>query len=170
YVIDKRSTAPCKTSCPAGTNVQGYVQMVKTGNYQQALNIIMERLPLPGVLGRVCPHPCETDCRRALVDSPVSIRDLKRFAADNAKFEDVPRPYAEEIDKKIAVIGSGPAGLTVAYYLRLKGFKVTIFESMDKTGGMLRTGIPDYRLPPAILDQEIDNIISTGVELKTGAA
>ncbi|MDM8540275.1 FAD-dependent oxidoreductase [Desulfococcaceae bacterium HSG9] len=170
YAIDKKSTAPCRTSCPAGTNVQGYVQMVKIGNYQQALNIIMERLPLPGVLGRVCPHPCETDCRRALVDSPVSIRDLKRFAADNAKLEDVPRPETEEIDKQIAVIGSGPAGLTVAYYLWLKGFKVTVFESMEKPGGMLRTGIPDYRLPPAILDQEIDNIISTGIALKTGMA
>ncbi|MBW1893958.1 MAG: NAD(P)-binding protein, partial [Deltaproteobacteria bacterium] len=136
YVIDKRSTAPCRTSCPAGTNVQGYVQMVKTGNYQQALNIIMERLPLPGVLGRVCPHPCESDCRRALVDSPVLIRDLKRFAADNAKLEDVPCPEVKEIDKQIAVIGSGPAGLTVAYYLRLKGFKITIFEAMEKPGGM----------------------------------
>jgi heterodisulfide reductase subunit A len=168
YVIDKRTTAPCRTSCPAGTNVQGYVQMVKTGNYQQALNIIMERLPLPGVLGRVCPHPCETDCRRALVDSPVSIRDLKRFAADNARLEDVPLPEVDEIDQKIAVIGSGPVGLTVAYYLRRKGFKVSIFESMEKPGGMLRTGIPDYRLPPAILDQEIDHILSTGVTLKTG--
>ena len=170
YVIDKRTTAPCRTSCPAGTNVQGYVQMVKIGNYQQALNIIMERLPLPGVLGRVCPHPCETDCRRALVDSAVSIRDLKRFAADHARLEDVPLPEVEEIDKKIAVIGSGPVGLTVAYYLRRKGFKVCIFESMEKPGGMLRTGIPDYRLPPAILDQEIGHILSTGVTLKTGMA
>ena len=167
YVIDKRTTSPCKTSCPAQTNVQGYVQMVKAGNYQQALNIIMERLPLPGVLGRVCPHPCETDCRRALIDSSVSIRDLKRFAADNGKFEDVPRPEVKEIDKHIAVIGSGPAGLTVAYYLRLKGFKVTIFEGMEKPGGMLRTGIPDYRLPPFILDKEINNILSTGIKLKT---
>ncbi len=170
YVIDKRTTAPCRTSCPAGTNVQGYVQMVKVGNYQQALNIIMERLPLPGVLGRVCPHPCESDCRRALVESAVSIRDLKRFAADHASLEDVPLPQAEEIDKKIAIIGSGPAGLTVAYYLRRKGFKISMFESMEKPGGMLRTGIPDYRLPPAILDQEINHILSTGVELKTGVA
>ncbi len=168
YVIDKRTIAPCRTSCPAGTNVQGYVQMVKMGNYQQALNIIMERLPLPGVLGRVCPHPCESDCRRALKDSAVSIRDLKRFAADHGRLADVPLPQVDEIDKKIAVIGSGPAGLTVAYYLRRKGFQVSIFESMEKPGGMLRTGIPDYRLPPAILDQEIDHILSTGIELKTG--
>jgi heterodisulfide reductase subunit A len=170
YVIDKKTTAPCRTSCPAGTNVQGYVQMVKTGNYQQALNIIMERLPLPGVLGRVCPHPCEADCRRAQVDSAVSIRDLKRFAADHARLEDVPMPQVEEIDKKIAVIGSGPVGLTVAYYLRRKGFQISMFESMEKPGGMLRTGIPDYRLPPSILDQEINHILSKGVELKTGVA
>lgn len=170
FTIDKKSTAPCRISCPAGTNVQGYVQMVKAGQYQQALNIIMERLPLPGVLGRVCPHPCENECRRSLIDSPVSIRDLKRFAADNAKLEDVPLPEVEERDEKIAVIGSGPAGLTVAYYLRLKGFKVTVYEAMEKPGGMLRTGIPDYRLPPEILDQEIDHILSTGIELKIGMA
>jgi heterodisulfide reductase subunit A len=170
YTIDKMSTAPCTTSCPAGTNVHGYVQMVKVGNYQQALNIIMERLPLPGVLGRVCPHPCENECRRSLIDSPISIRELKRFAADNARLEDVPLPEVEERDEKIAVIGSGPAGLTVAYYLRLKGFQVTVYEALEKPGGMLRTGIPDYRLPPKILDQEIDHILSTGIELKTGMA
>jgi heterodisulfide reductase subunit A2 len=170
FCIEKKDPAPCVTTCPAGLNVQGYVQMVKAGKYQQALNIIMKRIPLPGVLGRICPHPCETDCRRALVDSPVSIRNLKRFAADNAKLEDVPRPEVEEIDKQIAIIGSGPAGLTVAYYLRLKGYKVTIFEAMEKPGGMLRCGIPDFRLPQEILDQEIGNIISTGVELKTDMA
>ncbi len=168
YTIDKLSTAPCTTSCPAGTNVHAYVQLVRVGNYQQALNVIMERLPLPGVLGRVCPHPCENDCRRSLIDAPISIRELKRFAADNAKLEDVPLPEVEQREEKIAVIGSGPAGLTVAYYLRLKGFKVTIFEALEKPGGMLRTGIPDYRLPPEILDQEIDHILSTGIELKTG--
>jgi len=168
FCIEKKDQAPCRISCPAGTNVQGYVQMVKAGNYQKALNIIMERLPLPGVLGRVCPHPCEADCRRGLVDSPVSIRDLKRFAADHARLEDVPIAEVEDIDQKIAVIGSGPVGLTVAYYLRRKGYKITIFESMEKPGGMLRTGIPDYRLPPAILDQEINHILSTGVTLETG--
>ncbi|MFO7884615.1 MAG: NAD(P)-binding protein [Desulfobacteraceae bacterium] len=167
YVIDKRSTPPCKLACPAGTNVQGYVQMVKVGNYQQALNLMMERLPLPGVLGRVCPHPCEYECRRAQIDAPVAIRDLKRFAADHANLEDVPLPQVPEIDQKIAVIGSGPAGLTVAYYLRRKGYQVSMFESMEKPGGMLRSGIPDYRLPPAILDREIEHILSTGIALET---
>jgi heterodisulfide reductase subunit A2 len=170
YTIDKKTTAPCRTSCPAGTNVQGYVQMVKIGNYQRALDIIMERIPLPGTLGRVCPHPCENDCRRGEIDSPIAIRDLKRFAADKGDLQKVPIPVVVESDRKIAVIGSGPAGLTVAYYLKLKGFKVTIFEKMEKPGGMLRTGIPDYRLPSAILDQEIDYLLSTGIELKTGVS
>jgi len=167
YTIDKKTPAPCRTSCPAGTNVQGYVQMVKVGDYQRALDIIMERLPLPGTLGRVCPHPCEDACRRGEVDAPVSIRDLKRFAADKGDLNKVPFPNVIESDKKVAVIGSGPAGLTVAYYLRRKGFKITMFEKTEITGGMLRTGIPDYRLPPSILDEEIDFLLSTGIELKT---
>ena len=170
FAIDKKSTPPCRTACPAGTNVQGYVQMVKQGKYQEALNIIMERLPLPGVLGRVCPHPCETACRRALIDDPISIRNLKRVAADHGDLTQRVLPQVPEKDDPIAVVGSGPAGLTVAYYLRLKGYPVTIFEAMDHPGGMLRTGIPDYRLPPEVLDREIDHILSTGITLKTGEA
>ncbi len=168
YAIDKRAVAPCRTACPAGTNVQGYVQMVKMGKFQEALNIIMERLPLPGVLGRVCPHPCEADCRRQQVDSPVSIRELKRSAADRGRLSEVPLPEVPQRKEQVAVIGSGPAGLTAAYYLRLKGFQVTLFEAMEEPGGMLRTGIPDYRLPPAVLDEEISHILSTGIILKTG--
>ena len=167
FAIDKKSTPPCRTSCPAGTNVQGYVQMVKQGKYQEALSIIMERLPLPGVLGRVCPHPCEAACRRALIDDPISIRNLKRVAADHGDLTKLTLPNVPAKNDAIAVVGSGPAGLTVAYYLRKKGYPVTIFEAMDKPGGMLRTGIPDYRLPPEILDQEIDHILSMGITLKT---
>ncbi len=167
FAIDKRAIPPCRTACPAGTNVQGYVQMVKIGNYQQALNLIMERLPLPGVLGRVCPHPCENECRRALVDSAVSIRDLKRVAADRGDLSKVPVAVEEEKEQRVAVVGSGPAGLTVAYYLRQKGFKVTLFEAREKPGGMLRWGIPDYRLPPLVLDREIDHILSIGIGLET---
>ncbi len=170
YCIDKRAVAPCRFACPAGTNVQGYVQMVKEGKYQEALNIIMERLPLPGTLGRVCPHMCENECRRAQIDSPVSIRALKRFAADHAALSDVPFEMEDPKDQRVAVVGSGPAGLTVAYYLRRKGYDITLFEALEKAGGMLRTGIPDYRLPPEVLDEEIDHIVSKGIELKTGTA
>lgn len=166
FCIDKKKRAPCVTTCPAGVNVQGYVQMIGQGKYKEALGLIMERLPLPGVLGRVCPHPCESRCRRAEVDSPVAIRDLKRFAADQVELEDLPKPVIEERPERVAIVGGGPAGLTAAYYLRRKGYRVTVFEAADRLGGMLRLGIPDYRLPPAILDREIDHIISLGIETR----
>ena len=168
YLIDKHDRAPCVTTCPAGTNVQGYVALVKTGRYTEAVKLIMERLPLPGTLGRVCPAPCEKMCRRAEVDSAVAIRELKRFAADQVDLSQLRLPPIEDRQQKIAVIGSGPAGLTVAYYLRLKGYRITIYEALDQPGGMLRVGIPDYRLPPDILDGEIDFILRHGIELKTG--
>ena len=166
FCIDKKDRAPCVTACPAGINVQGYVQMIGQGKYTEAVQLIMERLPLPGVLGRVCPHPCESQCRRAEVDSPVSIRNLKRFAADQVDISSLPKPNIEDRPEKIAVVGGGPAGLTAAYYLRLKGYQITLFESMPKLGGMLRLGIPDYRLPQDILDKEIDNILDLGIETR----
>ena len=168
FCIDKRNRAPCVVTCPAGINVQGYVQLISQGKYQEAIQLIMERLPLPGVLGRVCPHPCESDCRRAEVDTSIAIRDLKRFAADQVDLDELPLPEIEDRPEKVAVVGSGPAGLTVAYYLRLKGFQVKIFEVLDKLGGMLRTGIPDFRLPPDTLDKEINHILRLGVETRTG--
>jgi len=168
YCIDKMDRAPCVQACPAHVNVQGYVQMIKMGKYEEAVKLIMEKLPLPGVLGRVCPHPCETECRRKEVDSAVAIRDLKRFAADQVDMDALPIPVIEEKDEKVAVIGSGPAGLTVAYDLRRDGYQVTVFEALDRPGGMLRVGIPDYRLPPEVLDKEINYIVRMGVEIKTG--
>ena len=168
FCIDKKDRAPCVVSCPAGVNIQGYVQLIGQGKYKEAVELIMQRLPLPGILGRVCPHPCEGDCRRALVDKPIAIRDLKRFAADQVDLDMLPLPEIQDRPEKIAVVGSGPAGLTVAYYSRLKGFQVTIFEALDKLGGMLRVGIPDYRLPPAILDKEINHILRLGVQTRTG--
>ena len=168
FNIEKMDRAPCRTACPAGINVQGYVQLIKQGKYREAVALIRERLPLPGVLGRVCPHPCEAACRRAEVDSPVSIRDLKRFAADQVAGEDPPRPEIVDRPEKIAVVGSGPAGLTAAYYLRLKGYQVTIIEALDRLGGMLRVGIPDYRLPAAVLDAEINQILALGITVETG--
>ncbi len=169
FAIEKKDRAPCGKGCPAGVNVQGYVQLIGEGKYREAVQLILERIPLPGVLGRVCPHPCETSCRRADVDSPVSIRELKRFAADRVDFAALSKPEIEDRNEKVAVVGSGPAGLAVAYYLRLKGYRVTIFEAMPVLGGMLRTGIPDYRLPPEVLDREIGHIVGTGVEVRTGA-
>ena len=168
YCIDKYDRAPCVQTCPAGTNVQGYVALVKVGRYREAVKLIMEKIPLPGTLGRICPAPCEKACRRTETDSAVSIRNLKRFAADRVDLSGLPLPEIKERPEKIAVIGSGPAGLTVAYYLRLKGYRVTIIEALDRPGGMLRVGIPDYRLPPAVLDNEINYILSHGIVLKTG--
>jgi len=168
YCIEpKYDRPPCVQTCPAGTNVQGYVALVKSGRYEEAVKLIMERLPLPGTLGRVCPAPCEQVCRRAEVDSAVAIRDLKRFAADQVDLSALPLPEIEDRPEKVAVVGSGPAGLAVAYYLRLKGYQITIFEALPVLGGMLRVGIPDYRLPPEVLDGEIQNILRLGVETQT---
>ena len=168
FAIEKKDRAPCVLACPAGINVQGYVQLVGQGKYEEAIRLILERLPLPGVLGRVCPHPCEIQCRRAQVDQAVSIRELKRTAADRVDLSALPRPDIEERPERVAIVGSGPAGLTAAYYLRLKGYAVTIFEALPRLGGMLRVGIPDYRLPPEVLDREIDFILGLGVETRTG--
>ncbi len=168
FTIDKKDRAPCTTTCPAGINVQGYVQLIGQGKYREAVELILKRLPLPGVLGRVCPHPCETQCRRREVDAPLAIRELKRFAADQVSPEDLPIPEIEDRPERVAVVGSGPAGLTVAYDLRLKGFQVTLFEALPVLGGMLRVGIPDYRLPPGILDREINYLLRHGIDARTG--
>ncbi len=167
YAIQKCDKAPCRLACPAGLNVQAYVQMVREGKYEAALKIIMEDLPLPGVLGRICPHGCEDACRRCEVDDPVAIRDLKRLAAD--QFD----PRAVKIDclpprkERVAIVGSGPAGLSAAYHLARKGVLSTIYEALPEAGGMLRVGIPAHRLPREILDREIEVITKLGVEIKT---
>lgn len=159
---------PCVLACPAGTNCQGYIKKIAEGDDREAVRIIKEKLPLPASIGRVCPHPCESECRRALVEDPMSIAFLKYFAADNDLNSE--NPYKPEIcestGKTVAVIGGGPAGLTAAYFLSTKGHKVTIFDAMPKMGGMLRYGIPEYRLPKAVLDKEIALIADLGVEMK----
>ncbi len=165
WAIEKTDTAPCRLTCPAGLNVQGYVQMVKQGKYRQALEIIMEQLPLPGVLGRICPHECEDACRRCQVEAPVAIRDLKRLAADQFDPRDVKISCDPKIGKKVAIIGSGPAGLSCGFHLAKKGVNAVIFEALPKPGGMLRVGIPDHRLPPAVLDKDIDVITNLGVSI-----
>lgn len=159
---------PCSLNCPAGTDCQGYVKLISEGKFREATELVKERVPLPASIGRVCPHPCEKACRRALVEEPISIAFLKAFAAD----EDLKsgNKFIPEVSpatgKTVGIIGGGPAGLTAAYFLAVRGHKVTIYDAMDKMGGMLRYGIPQYRLPKEVLDMEIDTIASLGVEMK----
>lgn len=152
--------APCKLNCPAETDCQGYVGLVADGEFEEAYKLIMNRIPLPSSIGRVCPHPCEDACRRSLVDgekNPISIANIKRFAGDY-NVENV--NYIPEIEpntnKSVAIIGAGPFGLSAAYFLRLKGHDVTVYEAMPKAGGMMRYGIPEYRLPGQVIDSEIE--------------
>jgi heterodisulfide reductase subunit A-like polyferredoxin len=170
FAVQKADTAPCRLACPAGLNVQGYVQMVQQGKYKQALQIIMEELPLPGVLGRICPQPCEDSCRRCDVDVAVAIRNLKRLAADKFDPRDIEIRCLSKREEKVAIVGSGPAGLSAAYHLARKGIQSTIFEALPEIGGMLRVGIPSHRLPREILDQEIEIITNLGVEIKTNTS
>ena len=160
---------PCVLACPAQTDCQGYVGLIANGEYGAALELVKDKIPLPASLGRVCPHPCETECRRGLIDEPITIQMLKRFVAD-ADFLDT-EVFLPECDpatgKSVAIIGGGPMGLSAAYFLRQMGHAVTIFESMPKAGGMLRYGIPEYRLPKEVLDMEIATIQQMGVEILT---
>ena len=160
---------PCVLACPAQTDCQGYVGLIANGEYEAALELIKDKIPLPASLGRVCPHPCEEKCRRGLIDEPVSIQQLKRFAADmDLESDEVFIPECEEdTGKSVAIIGGGPMGLSAAYFLRQMGHAVTIFESMPKAGGMLRYGIPEYRLPKEVLDEEIYTIERMGVDIIT---
>ncbi len=161
--------APCSKACPAGTDCQGYVGLVANGEFEKANELIKDRIPLPASIGRVCPHPCEDECRRGLIDEPISIAAVKRFAGDYdlmAEENYVPE-CAEPTGKTVAIIGGGPMGLSAAYFLRQKGHDVTIFDAMPKLGGMLRYGIPEYRLPKDVLDAEIDIIREMGVDMVT---
>ncbi|MDO4485316.1 MAG: FAD-dependent oxidoreductase [Bacillota bacterium] len=160
---------PCVLACPAQTDCQGYVGLIANGEYEAALELVKDKIPLPASLGRVCPHPCEDKCRRGFIDEPVSIQWLKRFAADQDLMNE--EAFIPECDpdtgKRVAVIGGGPMGLSAAYFLKQKGHDVTVFEAMPKAGGMLRYGIPEYRLPKAVLDEEIAIIEQMGVEIVT---
>jgi NADPH-dependent glutamate synthase beta subunit-like oxidoreductase len=159
----------CKNACPAHIDVPGYLRMCARGKRDEANAIIREKVPFPGVLGRVCIHPCEDVCRRGEVNEAISICALKRYAADGEKglWKKESRIEADS-GKNIAIVGAGPAGLTAAFYLRKKGHGVTIFETAQAAGGMMRYGIPEYRLPAEILDREINAILELGIDLKTG--
>lgn len=161
--------AKCVNACPIGQDVPGYLSLVGEGRYEEALSLIYQTNPLPGVCGRVCAHPCTAVCVRGQTDEALNIPKIKRFAVDMAKKKGftIKIEKAEAKEEKVAIIGSGPAGLAAAYSLALMGYQPTIFEELPQLGGMLRYGIPAYRLPRDILDQEIDFILSTGVETKT---
>jgi NADPH-dependent glutamate synthase beta subunit-like oxidoreductase len=161
---------PCRAACPAMTDVPRYVRLIAQGKYAEATAVVRERAPLPTVLGYVCPHPCEDACRRAKINAPISICALKRFAAENDNGlwkQSLQKPTPT--GKRIAVIGSGPAGLTAAYFLTRRGHAVTVFEAASEAGGMMRYGIPTFRLPREILDRDIAEIAAQGVEIKTNA-
>ncbi len=158
--------APCTLACPANTDCQGYVGLIANGEYKKATEVIKEALPLPASIGRICPHPCEKACRRQIIEEPISIAQLKFFAADKDLAGDTYIPeIAADTGKTVAIIGGGPGGLSAAYFLRRKGHSVKIYDKMPKMGGMLRYGIPQYRLPKNVLDKEIALIENMGVEL-----
>ncbi len=163
---DGDCVAPCQLNCPARTDCQGYVGLIANGEYDSAIKIIKNKIPLPASIGRVCPHPCEKACRRKNVEEPINIAQLKAFAADiDLNKESYLPDVMVRTGKKVAIIGGGPAGLTVAYYLNIMGHSVTVYDMMDKMGGMLRYGIPQYRLPKEVLDKEIAIIEKSGVKL-----
>jgi NADPH-dependent glutamate synthase beta subunit-like oxidoreductase/NAD-dependent dihydropyrimidine dehydrogenase PreA subunit len=177
FLVTKKGTSPCKNTCPAETSAQGYIALIQAGRYQEALQVIKEYNPFPATVGRVCNHPCEENCNRGKLDSPVAICALKRFVADwvyehsaesGGKKEEKPSLEAgvERPRASVAIVGSGPAGLSCAHHLARMGYQITIFEALPAAGGMMRVGIPSYRLPRDVLQREIDDILSLGVELR----
>jgi len=168
-VVDKHGYPPCRVACPAGVNAQGYIALISQGKFKEALEVVRRTMPFAGVIGRVCTHPCQLDCERGKVDESMSIRTLKRFIADyelkvgRERVAPIERTKAE----RVAIVGSGPAGLACAYDLVRRGYPVTVFEAMPMAGGLLRYGIPEYRLPKKVLDNEIDYIRELGVEIRT---
>lgn len=167
----RKALIPCRYACPAEIDIPRYLRFIRQKDYAAAVAVIREKVPFPWVLGHVCPHPCEDVCRRGLVNQAIAIRDLKRYAVehDGLKLWETNRNIHPPTGRKVAIIGSGPAGLTTAYYLAILGHNVTVFESMPEAGGMMRYGIPSYRLPREVLDSEIEAVRSTGVEIRTGA-
>ena len=166
--VEQWGTAPCKAGCPAHISIQGFVNAIGEGRYDEGLKIIKEEMPFPGICGRVCPHPCEADCNRGKVDKPIAIEYLKRFLADLDLFSEPPYIPKKKLSKpeKVAVIGAGPAGLTAAYYLAVEGYPVIVFEKLPVAGGMMAVGIPEFRLPRNILQAEIDVIKTLGVDIR----
>ncbi|HKZ83185.1 MAG TPA: FAD-dependent oxidoreductase [Anaerolineae bacterium] len=168
YAIEKRGIAPCRDACPAGQRAQGYIALIREGRWHDALRVIKMDNPFPGICGRICNHRCETACNRGLVDEPINIRALKRFVTDKVYAE--PRKPVQPVPRlheaRVAIIGAGPCGLTAAQDLVMAGYGVTVFEAMPVAGGMLRLGVPDYRLPAEIIEREAQDIVDLGVDLR----
>ncbi len=162
--------APCRQACPCGEDIPRYLWLAERGRFKEAAQLIRERNPFPSITGRVCPHPCEESCNRGEYDHAVKILALERAVSDYGEEEGKDLPGIEEREERVAVIGSGPAGLACSYYLRRMGYKVSVFEALDALGGMLRFAIPEYRLPRGILDREIEHLFDMGIELKTNSA
>jgi len=161
---------PCNNACPAGNDIQGFISLIREEKFLDAWRLIKKTSPFPGICGRVCPHPCEKECNRGKFDEAMSIHSLERLVADYALSEKVSeKPSVSPRKEKIAIVGSGPAGLSCAYFLAKEGYNVTVFEALPAIGGMLRVGIPKYRLPRKILDKEIVDIKALGVSFKTNA-
>ncbi len=168
YAIEKLGIAPCRDACPAGQRAQGYIALIREGRYHDAMRVIKEDNPFPGICGRICNHRCEEACNRNLVDDPINIHALKRFVTDKvyAKERVPPEPAERRYEQRVAVIGAGPCGLTAAQDLCMLGYPVTVFEALPVAGGMLRVGVPEYRLPSWIVDREVQDIVDLGVELR----
>jgi NADPH-dependent glutamate synthase beta subunit-like oxidoreductase len=165
------AAGPCKASCPAHISIPGFIAAISQGKYAEGLKLIKREMPFPAICGRVCPHPCETECNRGNIDKPIAIEALKRFLADEDLYSDIsyiPEKKGEK-KEKVAIIGAGPAGLTAACYLAIEGYPVTVFEKLPVAGGMMAVGIPEFRLPRDILQAEIEKIRELGVEIKLNA-
>ena len=171
FAIEKRGIAPCRDACPAGQRAQGYIALIREGRYEDALRVIKEDNPFPGICGRICNHRCEDACNRGKLDEAVNIRALKRFVTDKvyAQPRVPPEPVERRYEERVAVIGAGPCGLTAAQDLCMEGYGVTVFEALPVAGGMLRVGVPEYRLPTGIVDREVQDIVDLGVELRLNA-
>jgi heterodisulfide reductase subunit A-like polyferredoxin len=177
FAIDKEGTSPCRTACPAGVNPHAYVALLKAGRVREAYELIKKQLPFAGICGRVCHHPCETECYRGKLDEPVAICVLKRYIADTIYsmgitegVEEEERPPTPTRTEKVAIIGAGPGGLTCAQDLASLGYRVTIFDSLPYAGGMMRRVIPHYRLSPELIDKEVSEILTDSIELRLSTA
>jgi heterodisulfide reductase subunit A-like polyferredoxin len=172
YAIEKLGVSPCRDACPSGQRAQGYIALIREGRYEDALRVIKEDNPFPGICGRICNHRCETACNRGKLDEPINIRALKRFVTDKVYGQPrtPPQPIERQYTERVAVIGAGPCGLTAAQDLCRLGYTATVFEALPVAGGMLRVGVPEYRLPASIVDREVQDILDLGVELRLNTA